>query len=62
MRCAEIAVELAVLVENKELIVAELNYWQKRDLADLFLNIRHTSQGITLLLSFMHLVLIYMVN
>lgn len=62
MRCAEIAVELAVLVENKELIVAELNYWQKRDLAGLFLNIRHISQGITLLLSFMHLVLIYMVN
>lgn len=59
--CAEIAVELAVLVENKELIVAGLNYWQKRDLAGLFLNIRHTSQGITLL-SFMHLVLIYMVN
>lgn len=62
MRYAEIAVELAVLVENKELIVAELNYWQKRDLAGLFLNIRHISQGITLLLSFMHLVLIYMVN
>lgn len=62
MGCAEIAVELAVLVENKELIVAELNYWQKRELAGLFLNIRHTSQGITLLLSFVHLVLIYMMN
>lgn len=59
--CAEIAVELAVLVENKELIVAELYYWQENYLAGLFLNMRHTSQGITLL-SFVHLVWIFMVN
>lgn len=61
MGCAEIAVELAVLVGNKELLVAELNYWLKNDLPGLFLSTRHTSQGITLL-SFVHLVWIYMVN
>lgn len=48
MGCTGIAVELAVLVGNKELIVAEL-YWQKSDLAFFFLSITHTSQGIALL-------------
>lgn len=41
--CVENAVELAVLVGNKELIVAELYYWQKNDLPGFFLCTRHTS-------------------
>lgn len=49
MGCAGIAVGLAVLVGNKEFIVAELYYWQKNDLAGFFLSTRHTSQGIALL-------------
>lgn len=46
--CVENAVELVVLVGNKELIVAELYYWQKNDLPSFFLCTRHTSQGIAL--------------
>lgn len=49
MGCAGIAVGLAVLVGNKELIVVELYYWQKNDPAGFCLNTRHTSQGMALL-------------
>lgn len=40
-----IAVELAVLVGNKEVVVTELYCWQKNHRAGLFSR-RHTSQGI----------------
>ena len=36
-------------LETKELIVTELYYWQKNDLASLFLSTRHTFQDITVL-------------